>query len=312
MLRYNIYDILRRWLLMTTDQIHYFLTVALCLNFTEASKKLFVAQSSLSRNIANLEEELNLKLFSRNKKHVRLTPAGAVLFEEFSKLEKRLESAIESARQAEIGENMHLKIGIVEAQEAEHFLPSSIGHLTSLYPTMQIDLTRGNFKTLRESLQKGQIDIAITLDFDIQSFTHQDILYETLYHASGECLISKYHPLALKEDFQLRDLRDVTAIAISPDISLGGYNNLVDFCKRYGFTPKNIRPAGSVEDIMLMVESGLGFTVLDENCKFKKSNSIRCIHQIDDDELTAVAVWNKNNFNPAISLFVNNLMLYHK
>ena len=54
---------------MTTAQIEYFLAVATCLNFTEASKKLFVAQSSLSRNIASLEEELGLrKLFIRTKK----------------------------------------------------------------------------------------------------------------------------------------------------------------------------------------------------------------------------------------------------
>jgi len=294
---------------MTTDQIHYFLTVATCLNFTEASKKLFVAQSSLSRNIANLEKELDLKLFTRNKKYVRLTPAGAVLFEEFSKLEKQIFIAVDKAKQAEIGENIHLRIGVIEAQESDHFLPASIAGLKSMYPTMNIELTRGNFKSLRESLKNGAIDIAITLDLDLQSFKGQDILYENLFRASGECLISRRHPLAFKEDFHLDDLKNETAIAISPDVSPGGYNNLIDFCKRHGFTPRQIRTAATVEDIMLMVESGLGFTVLDENCKFRKSPSVRCIHPADDVGLTAIAVWLKNNFNPAIPLFVNNLTI---
>ncbi|MCI6018145.1 MAG: LysR family transcriptional regulator [Clostridiales bacterium] len=294
---------------MTTDQIHYFLTVAMCLNFTEASKKLFVAQSSLSRNIANLEEELGLKLFTRNKKYVRLTPAGAVLFEEFSKLENQISEAIENARQAQTGENINLRIGVVEAQESEHFLPSAISHLKSLYPTMNIELSRGNFKTLRESLKNGQIDIAITLNFDLPSYEEQEVLYENIYHSTGECIISKHHPLAYKENFRLTDLKDETAIAISPDISLGGYNNLIDYCKRHGFTPRHIKTASSVEDIMLMVEAGMGFTVLDENCKVRQNPSVRCIQPADDIGLYALAVWKKSNFNPAIPLFVNTLTL---
>ena len=59
---------------MTTFQIECFLNVAKYLNFTEAANHLFIAQSSLSRNISNLEAELGIKLFSRTKKYVRLTP----------------------------------------------------------------------------------------------------------------------------------------------------------------------------------------------------------------------------------------------
>lgn len=60
-----------------------FLNVAEYLNFTEAANHLFIAQSSLSRNISNLEAELGIKLFSRTKKYVRLTPGGAVLYQNF-------------------------------------------------------------------------------------------------------------------------------------------------------------------------------------------------------------------------------------
>ena len=161
---------------MTTAQIEYFLAVATCLNFTEASKKLFVAQSSLSRNIASLEEELGLKLFIRTKKFVRLTPAGAVLYEEFTKINDQLAVALIKAHQAETGKDLTLRIGIIEAQEAEHFLPSAIAQLTTLYPTIAINLVRGNFKSLRNSLKSREIDIAITLDFDLNSYKDQDIL----------------------------------------------------------------------------------------------------------------------------------------
>lgn len=65
---------------MTIFQIQCFLNVAEYLNFTEAANHLFVAQSSLSRNVSNLEEELGMKLFVRTKKYVRLTSSGAILY----------------------------------------------------------------------------------------------------------------------------------------------------------------------------------------------------------------------------------------
>ena len=80
---------------MTIFQIQCFLNVAEYLNFTEAANHLFVAQSSLSRNVSNLEEELGMKLFVRTKKYVRLTSSGAILYEEFSKLMKLGEAAVD-------------------------------------------------------------------------------------------------------------------------------------------------------------------------------------------------------------------------
>ena len=61
---------------MTTQQIRFFLEAAECLNFTEAAKRLFVAQSTLSKQIALLEDELGLKLFYRSNRTVGLTPAA--------------------------------------------------------------------------------------------------------------------------------------------------------------------------------------------------------------------------------------------
>ena len=61
------------------QQMEYFLSVAEKLNFTEAAKSLYISQPSLSKQISLLEEELGFALFIRNKRSVRLTPAGEVL-----------------------------------------------------------------------------------------------------------------------------------------------------------------------------------------------------------------------------------------
>ena len=69
---------------MTFSQINYFLTLAACLNYTEAATKLFISQSALSRSIASLEKELDVKLLIRNYHSVELTKAGKILYREMN------------------------------------------------------------------------------------------------------------------------------------------------------------------------------------------------------------------------------------
>lgn len=149
---------------MTIFQIQCFLNVAEYLNFTEAANHLFVAQSSLSRNVSNLEEELGMKLFVRTKKYVRLTSSGAILYEEFSKLMKLGEAAVQKARNAELGENGSIVLGVIETQRSENFLPHALHLLRENHPNIRIDIISGNFHELRESMLNGRIDIALTLD----------------------------------------------------------------------------------------------------------------------------------------------------
>ena len=64
---------------MTTQQIKYFLSLATELHFWKAAEKLFISQSTLSRQIQSLEEEIGYQLFKRDKRNVKLTDAGIFL-----------------------------------------------------------------------------------------------------------------------------------------------------------------------------------------------------------------------------------------
>lgn len=293
---------------MTSFQIQCFLTVAECLSFTEAASQLFVAQSSLSRNISNLEEELSLQLFVRTKKYVRLTPAGVILFEEFSNFKEQFAIAINRAREAQANLEGLLRIGIIENQRSEHFLPRSINNLRQTLPNLKIDLFRANFRELREALSRNDIDLAITVDFDVEAYQEQNVAIQPFFTSPGRCVISKLHPLATKEVIAIEDLKDEPLIAISPEVSRGGYDHVLELCRMHGFVPPQIYHAGSVDNLILMVESGMGFSVLDENSAITGNSAVRSIPINDQGPLSLVAIWHKNNLNPAISMLVNRLM----
>ena len=292
---------------MTNFQIECFLNVAKYLNFTEAANHLFIAQSSLSRNISNLEDELDMKLFFRTKKYVRLTPAGAVLYEEFSALMEQGKAAVEKARLAGLGQEGAISLGVIESQKSENFLPNVLGALRERYPNIKLNLFRGNFKELRDALLEGKIDIAITMDFDLAGYPAEKTVFQPFFHSSARCVLSKSHPLAKKEYIHLEELKNVPLVAINPELSFGAYNNAVELCKIHGFHPREIHLSNSIQDTLLMVESGLGFSILDENCISSANEAVQSIPVHRSDPLVLVAIWKKENFNPVISLFVNLL-----
>lgn len=65
--------------LMELRQLRYFIKLAEVLNYSAASRELFITQSTLSQQIINLEGEFGVRLFNRNSHAVSLTPAGEVL-----------------------------------------------------------------------------------------------------------------------------------------------------------------------------------------------------------------------------------------
>jgi DNA-binding transcriptional LysR family regulator len=291
---------------MTSFQIQCFLNVAKYLNFTEAANQLYIAQSSLSRNISNLEDELGLKLFFRTRKYVRLTPGGAVLYKEFTRIHSEVEAAVHQARNVEVGHTGVLRLGMIESQMSNNFLPEVLEHLRNKHPLIRVNIQSDNFKGLREKIIQNEIDIALTMHFHLQDFPQDKIVSQFFRSSNTVITLPKNHPLADRESLSLSELTDMPLIAISPDISLGAYNNLM---KLFETPPEHIITVRSIQDMLLQIESGIGYTVQDLNSGSMLNRALANIPLADpNDPLLLTAVWKKNNLNPIIPLFMESLM----
>ena len=97
---------------MELRHVRYFIAVAECLNFSRAAEQLHIAQPPLSRQIRQLEEDLGVALFLRNKRRVALTKEGRVFLDEARKLVVQAGHAMEAARRAHKGESGIIRVGI--------------------------------------------------------------------------------------------------------------------------------------------------------------------------------------------------------
>src|SRR5258708_24284283 len=110
---------------MELRHLRYFSAVASNLNFSEASRRLHVAQAAISQTVLDLEDELGIKLLSRTRRRVKLTAAGNAFFAEAQGIMLRADGARMTAQRASRGEIGCLRIGVLPCA-AGPFLPALI------------------------------------------------------------------------------------------------------------------------------------------------------------------------------------------
>lgn len=290
---------------ITLLQIEYFLAVAKYLSFTEAARNLYISQPSLSKQIAMLEEEMGVKLFFRTKRDVRLTPSGAVMYRELKGLTEIIEKAIDKSKQPELGDNLTLTIGCLEAMDTDLFMPPLIRLFKEKYPEVTLVVERHSFRALREKIISGALDIVFTLSFEMDDIP--GIICDEVYKENSGIFMSNTNPLAAKEEISLEDLKDEKFVMISRDESPNGFDGIIALCRKHGFKPDIVKQLPNIESLLLCVELGLGVTIFDSNIRMSGKSGLK-FFKLYDDFLGVVMAWRKDNLNPAVSMFANNAL----
>lgn len=287
---------------ITLLQIEYFFAVARHLSFTEAAKGLYISQPSLSKQIAILESEIGVKLFFRTKRDVRLTPAGVVLLKELGGVIEHIESAIEKARQPDLGENSTINIGCLETMNISGFLPLIIKRFKEKHASVNLVFERHTFKSLREKLVNEALDIIFTLSFE--SDESLGILYNTVHKGNSYIVMEASNPLAMKENVTIKDLKEEDFVIISRDESPNGFDAIISICRKNGFTPKIVKQLPNVESVLLCVEMGIGVALFDSKVRISNVDNLK-VFKVEDDFVNVIMAWKKENMNPGIPLFTN-------
>jgi len=286
---------------MNTTQIKCFLTLADTLNFTKAAAQLYISQPALSRQISTLEQEINCLLFVRDQKSVRLTPAGALLASELGEIQNSLESLITRVQTVGMGYTGTLTIGILEGQWMGEEFTSLYRRFMDIYPNIDFRITQGSFGALRRQLDSGEIDLAITLEFDVAGLEH--MVFRPLLGDQAVFAISKKRPLARKETITFEDLMSETLLVISPEDCRMGSELLFGHLRDMDLRPRSIRYAPNLSTVMLWVEAGLGVGIINHQSNLARNPNVRLISEIPLKDASPCVAWRRDNLNPAIALF---------
>jgi len=146
---------------MELRHLRYFTAVVQWRSYREASRRLHVAQPAISRTVVDVEDELGLKLFSREKRRVQLTPEGEIFYAEAMRTLAQAESAINTAKRAAKGEIGKLSIGFL-GSATYVFLPELVRTFKAQYPGVKLILQELSPLQQEIAFDKNEIDIGFT------------------------------------------------------------------------------------------------------------------------------------------------------
>lgn len=194
---------------MLYKRIGYFLEAARCLNFTEAAKRCFISQQSMTWHISSLEEELGVKLFSRTTRSVQLTEAGIYLRDQFSRINDDISLCISHARSIGNTERATIKVGIYESFSHKDIILPVMQSLTEKWPDIYFDFHFLGLGELRNQLLDNKLDLIITTSYTWKTWgmIHSTLLRRYPFKA----VLASDHPL-VKEGFVLSRLSELTLL----------------------------------------------------------------------------------------------------
>ena len=222
---------------MTFDQLQYFVAVVESSTFFDAAESLHIAQSTLSKQIRNLELELDVQLFDRSRRHASLTEAGRALYPDAVKLLKGVQEMRQHLAPYQDSRKSIIHLGVLPILH-QYRLNPILKQFTESHPEISLLIDEVEDEPLRQGFRHGSYDLA---------------------HDRLVLLTPTDHPLAGRAAVPLEELSGESFILMHPDSSI--HRLCLTACQKKGFQPAVTRTA-KIESIVSAVAAGEAVSLL--------------------------------------------------
>ena len=249
---------------MNLSSLRNFIVIAHCGSFTKAAELLLVSQPTLSRQVRELEEELGVQLFERNKTGLQITDAGALLVEEATEIVDRCDRLPTLFHPGEEQEARHevrevLRIGCQHYLDTEEVY-RAIAEVRRLAPDSEVMLYRGNIPELQQGLTSNRFDAVFSLQIYCERIP--GVKMRPFLDNRLQVVVSAGHPLAERERVRLSQLKDEPFILLHRQYSPIIVDHLIAACVNNGFSPEVSHYVSNGEEGLRLAAAGEGISFL--------------------------------------------------
>jgi len=240
----------------TLRQLKYFVTTVESGSVAEASRKLYIAQPSISSAIKMLEEHFELQLLIRHHAQgISLTPTGQRFYQRACELLRQARGFEQEVLADNDSVSGQIDIGCFETV-APLYLPPILAGFRRQYPKMQVHLRDGEQQELLHGLSNGRFDVVIFYAHALDSSIETEPLMPP---QQPYVLLPCEHPLAQEPQVSLEQLAGEPMILLDVPPSSRYF---VSVFEQAGLTPNIVFASPSIEMVRGMVGQGFGFSLL--------------------------------------------------
>jgi|SRR5579862_2510466 len=279
-----------------------FTVVAEELHFGRAAKRLNIVQPALSRQIQKLEQNLELQLFQRTNRQVKLTSAGVVFLEESRALLVALDAAIASARRAAEGKTGWISIGFIGA--------TTLGLLPRIMQSFRkdspdVELTLSDLSTFEQLARLHQKRIHVGFVRGPIPLDCPDLKFETIAREPLALAIPKNHKLAKCTRIQTKSLVDLPFI-LYPRDSMSSWEILLrNICAKAGFVPHIVQRAIQVQTAIVLVSAGIGVALVPSSVENFPQKGVVYKRLNETAVAELLAAYRADEISPAVHKFLD-------
>ena len=234
--------------------LEYFVAVAELEHVGKAAARLHISQSPLSRQIRQLEADLHLELFVRERQRIRLTDSGRWLLHQARGLLAHSGKIRNEAEQRSRGQLGTLSITFTSAALWSRILPRLFRRFQSRFPNATVYLQSMRSALQVDAVRSGRADVG----FVSISSTAADLELTRVSEEPSVLVLPAAHPLSHKRRVAPRDLDGIRWILLSESLAQQNQDRFLAACSRAGFTPHVIQRVTEPIALLALVESGLG------------------------------------------------------
>lgn len=243
---------------MELRHIRYFVAVAEARSFSRAAEALQVAQSPLSQQIRKLERELDVRLFERTTRSVRLTHAGTVFYDRARRLLEGSVEAAEAAQRAARGELGRLAVGFSGSATYE-LLPAIARAYHERNPDVALEL---HGEMLTPAQVDGLLEERLAVGVLRPPVHAEGLVVETVRREPLVALLPTQHPAAGARQIELASLRDEPFLGYPSGPSSAMHGLVLQACRQAGFVPRVRQEAAETATLVALVAAGLGVALV--------------------------------------------------
>lgn len=290
---------------MELRHLRYFIAVAEHRSFTRAALQLNIAGPPLSRQIQQLEGELGMRLFRRDRRRVELTEAGGAFLPEAKLVVAQSQRAIEVVRVAARGEIGLVKVGI-GAGLAALVQRVLVEHQTR-FRDVQVECEDLLSSFQNEALVKRAIDVG----FLRPPIVGTELQSEVLFKERMTVLLSSAHPLAKRKKLRLQDVADEPLLLHDRSASIGMHDQVLELYRRAGIEARvqHLKAGHCDEARLALVSAGKGIYVgTGVVVNHEVYGSLVTVIPLDeaDASVDVLMAWRKNEESAATFAFLDS------
>jgi LysR family hca operon transcriptional activator len=235
---------------MELRHLRYFVAIAEEGSFTlAATKRLHTAQPSLSRQIRDLEAELDAQLILRGPRGMQLTPAGRIFLDHARLILSQVDAARDATRRAARPAKTPFTVGFLTGHEIG-WLPKVLEILREELERTELIVHSASSPELMQALIHGRMDVAfLRPDSDVRELEFRPLIQEALF-----MLLPADHRLAKRKAIRIQAIRDETFIGISATYSPALRRVIDDYLTRSGI---HLVPAHEAETLPMVISLSL-------------------------------------------------------